>query len=456
MGRVPHSDDTHLTLDLALRVGEVLLSSGAGAADVTATMLSITSACGLRNVEVDVTFTALSLSSQTAPGKPAQTHMRQLRFRATDYTKLTDVDLLVRALIAGEVDREEARSRLAGLVSSGHHRPRWAVSVAWGLMGVGASIVIGGDWIVNVIAFVVAVAIDVMLKAMSKRRVPPFYQQVAGGLLATVVAVAVFAVGIHVHPSVVVTAGIIMLLSGIAFVGAIQDALSGFYVTAGARGLEALMLTGGVIAGVSGGLNLAARLGVSVTFAPAVYGWSQLPLVLAGAGLTASAYAFASYAPIRALVPIALVGVLGELAYRTMVNQHFGNAWASAVAAVVIGLVSYSVQGRVRVPSLVVVVSGIVPLLPGLSIYRGLFLLAEGSTAGLISLGAALAIAVALAAGVILGGYVAQPLKREAHRLENRLAGPRLVGPLKTRSPRSRRRRSRRRTHGRGDVSADI
>jgi hypothetical protein len=35
---------------------------------------------------------------------------------------------------------------------------------------------------------------------------------------------------------------------------------------------------------------------------------------------------------------------------------------------------------------------------------------------------------------VILGEYIAQPLKREARRLEDRLAGPRLVGPLRARS----------------------
>ena len=40
--------DIYKTLDLSLRVGEVLLSSGAGAADVSATMLNVAHACGLR------------------------------------------------------------------------------------------------------------------------------------------------------------------------------------------------------------------------------------------------------------------------------------------------------------------------------------------------------------------------------------------------------------------------
>jgi hypothetical protein len=51
----------------------------------------------------------------------------------------------------------------------------------------------------------------------------------------------------------------------------------------------------------------------------------------------------------------------------------------------------------------------------------------------------AAAIAISLSSGVILGEYMAQPLKREARRLESRLAGPRLVGPFRARTRAERR-----------------
>ena len=95
-----------------------------------------------------------------------------------------------------------------------------------------------------------------------------------------------------------------------------------------------------------------------------------------------------------------------------------------------IGGVCYLAASRFRVPPLVVVVPAIVPLLPGLDIYRGLALLAEGQD-GVLQLASAFATALALAAGVILGQYIAQPVKRETHRLEARLSGPRMVGPLR-------------------------
>jgi len=56
--------------------------------------------------------------------------------------------------------------------------------------------------------------------------------------------------------------------------------------------------------------------------------------------------------------------------------------------------------------------------------------MAEGKD-GVPQLASAIATALALGAGVILGQYLAQPVKRGAQRLELRLSGPRMVGPLR-------------------------
>ena len=433
------SRDIYRTLDLALRVGEVLLSSGAGAADVGATMLNVAHACGLRGATADVTFTELAMSHQRSFDEPAMIQIRQVRHREIDYEDLTLVDHLVRDLVAGRVDRDEAGHRLARIVSSGHRLPRWAVTLGWGAMGAGVGLLVGGNGVVTLIAALAAMGVDVLQRWMSRRRLPGFYQQVAGGLLATLIAVGTAASDLAVSPSLVVTAGIIMLLAGINFMGAIQDALTGFPLTAGARIMEALLATAGVIAGVSGGLTVANMVGVNLgRLDPGATRLSDIPVLSLGAAITAAAFAFSSYAPLRSLLPIALIGALAEAVFSLAQDRGAGVAWSSATAAVLIGLVSYAVAGRVRVPPLVVVVSAIVPLLPGLSIYRGLSLLSEGGN-GLLSMINAAAIAIALASGVIFGEYVAQPLKREARRLESRLSGPRLVGPFRVRSARRRR-----------------
>jgi uncharacterized membrane protein YjjP (DUF1212 family) len=433
---VPETREIYKTLDFALRVGEMLLSNGAGAPDVSATMGSIVHHLGLRGTSVDVTFTSLTLSYQPSTDEPALFQTRNVTQRDLDYDDLTSVDHLVTSLLLNDITRDEARSQLSQIASSGHRTPRWAITASWGAIGAGVGLLLGGDWVVVLAASAAAAGIEVVQRYLARRRFPFFYQQVAGGLLATLLAIGVAATDVAVDPSLVITACIVMLLAGLGFIGAVQDALTGFYITAGARLLEVMMATAGIIVGVSGGLGLGSVLGVDIALEPGIAGLSHLPVMILGAAIAASAFAFSAYAPLRALLPIAVISGAATAIYFVMTEQGFGRAWASAVAAIMIGVVSYTVAGWARVPPLVIVVSGIVPLLPGLSIYRALALMADGDSDGMLALVTAAAVAISLSSGVILGEYVAQPLKREARRLERRLSGPRLVGPLRARAVR--------------------
>jgi uncharacterized membrane protein YjjB (DUF3815 family) len=239
----------------------------------------------------------------------------------------------------------------------------------------------------------------------------------------------------------VITASIVLLLAGVSFLGAIQDALTGFPLTANARILEAIIATAGAIAGVSGGLTFARVLGIGLgTLDPGAIHLAAVPLMALGSAVAAAAYAFSSYVHYRALLPIAVVAAAGAALFRVGVQHQVGVAWASGVAAVLIGVLSHYAAARIRVPALVLVTAAIVPLLPGLSIYRGLALFGVGGgSGGLLAMFTAAATAIALSAGVILGQYVAQPVALEGRKRERKLAGPRLVGPPTVRALRRRR-----------------
>ena len=97
----------------------------------------------------------------------------------------------------------------------------------------------------------------------------------------------------------------------------------------------------------------------------------------------------------------------------------FGNAprcaacIASAIAATVVGLAGGLLARRALIPPLIVAVAGITPLLPGLSLYRGLYaILNDQLLLGISSLFAALGVSCGLAAGVTLGEWGARTLRR--------------------------------------------
>ena len=434
----PEPQDVYGSLDLALRIGDLLLASGGGAADVATTMLEVATACGLRGVDADVTFTELRLQQQSGIAVPASILVRRVARRPVNYAELIEVDRLVQELLDGRAGRDAVRERILALDASKHRRARWLVTISWGAVGASLAVTLGGGPVVSLLAFVAACGID-RVQAFTRTRVPAFYQQTAGGLLATLVAVGASLTRVDVDLSLIVTAGIMILLAGIGLMGAMSDALTGYPVTASARLLEALLATTGVIAGVAAGLTLADLLGVTLgQVEPGATGLAQGSAMTVGAGLAAAAYGLAYRSPVLAAVAAAVVAASGQAIFLAVEGLALGQTWAATAAAVAIGTMSHGSASRVRVPPLVLIVPAIVPLLPGLSIYRGLALLAEGED-GVLELAAAGVTAIALAAGVLLGQYLAQPIRQEGLRLESRLgnrfdndqAGPKLVRLLR-------------------------
>ncbi len=115
-----HAREVHRTLDLALRAGEVLLSGGVGAAEVTAACTAVAEAAGLYAVACDITFTSISLAGSGGPGEPPVTEMRLVTQRSLDYTRVTAVHNLIGDLVAGRLDRAEAEDRLREITTARH------------------------------------------------------------------------------------------------------------------------------------------------------------------------------------------------------------------------------------------------------------------------------------------------------------------------------------------------
>jgi len=194
-------------------------------------------------------------------------------------------------------------------------------------------------------------------------------------------------------------------------------------------------MTAGLITGVVLALNLAVEMGLPAQgLDPLVPPASalRLPLQTLAGAAAAGLFALASYATPRAVLVAALAGGAGAGGYSALVLGGVGQIAASGIAATMIGFSGGMIARRLRIPPLVVAVAGMTPLLPGLTTYRALYEMAvERTINGLPTLITAASVGLGLAAGVVLGEFLAQPVRSGIGRLERRLAGPRLAGPLR-------------------------
>jgi uncharacterized membrane protein YjjB (DUF3815 family) len=141
--------------------------------------------------------------------------------------------------------------------------------------------------------------------------------------------------------------------------------------------------------------------------------------------VVSGAFAVSAYAGPRVALYSTLTGGLGWLAYLGAIRVGMGPAAASSFAALVSGFLSQLVASRLRVPALALTMAGIVPLLPGLAVYAGLFEIMQGAPGVGLSIGSttllgAAGIGLGLAAGVSMGTFLARPLREGLDRGQRR------------------------------------
>lgn len=421
-------------LDLAVRVGELMLRSGAGAPQVEGSIAAVAAAAGVDRIELDITLQSILVQATSSDGSP-YTLVKVVRHTRHDYARLVAVHRLVQSLVAGELTPAGAATRIRDIEQHPRNFPTWAVSLASALLAAAVAVIIGAGAAAAAVTVLVVLAVTGIARAHARVGLPEFYANAVNAFAATLLAGVAYALGaVGLIPlggsdfAFVVAGGIVAMLPGRTMAAAIEDVIFGYPLTGAGRLLAVLLSLTGLIIGIASGLSvmLAVTAAVGAPFvSPNVLDLkvSAAPLApaLAGALVVGLAAAVTVQSRRRLVVPAGVLTVLGVAVAAVLTRgAHVGTITATGVAAVAIGVLGRVLAQRMDAPSMVLVVPASFGLLPGLTIFRGLYeMVAQGSDAGLLSLqsgittmlgaGAAL---LAIATGTVFGEFVAAPWDR--------------------------------------------
>lgn len=413
------------TIDFALHLAESMFRYGAGALEVETSIIAVTAALGLKNIEVDITNQSVAINYAPKDQTPISL-LRVVRSWTNNYAGLAQVHQLVTDVVAGGVGRDEAVRRLDEITHSSKPYPRWMVTVAFGVFSAVFVGILGGGVGASGIAFLSNLLISLLARQLSKRRVPDFFITASCAFVVTFIALLLDQFGIPIEPAIVVVGGILLLLPTGRLVSSVQDAINGFPVTAAGRFLSTALTFGALVAGIAVALVVGTVTGmeeieVTETFPPA-YDWWALIILTAVAVL---AIGITEQTAWKLLLPTAGVGVVGYLVLWGATSFGVGDRFSPAVAAVVIGLLGRVVALKMGAPQLVVAVPAALILLPGLTIFRSMYFLTVEESQSLEGAGGMLnagAIVLGVAAGIVLGDTLARPLTRNLASNERRRA----------------------------------
>ncbi|PYC80575.1 hypothetical protein C7C46_12900 [Streptomyces tateyamensis] len=416
---------TAWVLGLALDVGELLLADGQGTEDVEAAMRTVARPFGLDG-EPQVTFTMIAISHRRSEDEGATVLDRTVWRRAPNYTRLSATYTFVAQVAEGRFDLEHARRRLAAIRRRHPPYPSWLISLVAGTLAASATLLVGGSADAKAVmtfaaAFVASFIGDRLAGVFYDRGIPEFYQYVIAAAPASVVGVVLALAGAGLRGSQVITGGLFALLPGRALVAAVQDGLTGFYLTAAARLVELLYLITGVILGVLAILPLGELLGAHLRPEDPLERSSAPGLqLLAAAGLSIS-LAVLLQTPRYTLPFVTLNGAAAWTVFGVLTRQLDMSAIAATgIAAATASLFAHTLSRQQKLQPLPHISAALGPLLPGALTYTGVLAFIQGRPAdGLGDLSRAAAIALALAIGVSIGGELTRQLRRvpSLHRL---------------------------------------
>lgn len=420
-------------IDIALRLGELTLRSGAAAAEVEASIVAIGVAAGLRRLDVDITLQSILMQCVLSDGQTI-TRLRVVQSSRQDFARLDAVHRLVNEIVTEGWDGPKVRDRLRRIQIHRRNFPEWMVIVATGIFAGAVTLMLGAGLVAVLIATLSAMVVRQTARFIGRHGFPEFYQVALGGFVATLIAWAAYVAGVQdwlplsgADFAFMVAGGILVLLPGRAMASAVEDVISGYQVTGAGRMLAVLLNTSALIIGVAGALQLtyalSSALGASFV-SPEVLDLrafaGPLPSAVIGA-LVVGFFASMTLLSRRILLlPIALLSSLGVLVSRVMTDVvETGATIAVGVAAVVVGVLGALIASRAGAPAMTVIVPASFGLLPGLTIFRGLYEMVISASpdagtltvmSGLTTLLGAVATLMAIATGTTLGDIIMSPV----------------------------------------------
>ncbi|WP_423183725.1 threonine/serine ThrE exporter family protein [Arthrobacter sp. NyZ413] len=403
------------TIDFALHMAETMFRYGAGALEVETSIIAVTAALGLKYIEVDITNQSVAINYAPKDQTPI-TLLRVVRSWTNNYAGLAQVHQLVTDIVAGGVGRAEAVGRLDDIIRKSKPFPRWMVTIAFGVFAAVFVGVLGGGLGASALAFASNLLVNLVARQLGKWRTPDFFVTAACSFLVTFIALMLRWAGAEIPPSIVVAGGILLLLPTGRLVSSVQDAINGFPVTAAGRFLSTILTFGAIVAGIAvavvvGDLVGTANIDVTQTFPEAYPLWGQAILI----AIAVIAIGITEQTQLKLLLPTAAVGVVGYFVLWGAGVLGMGDRLSPAITAVAIGLLGRIVALRLGAPQLVVAVPAAIILLPGLKIFRSMYVLTVQEADILLGSGGMLnagAIVLGVAAGIVLGDNLARPLTK--------------------------------------------
>lgn len=241
-----------MLMDMAVKVGEIMLSHGAEAHRVEDTVYRILKTANLQTTEVFVIMTGM-FATLSDPSIDTITITKRVRSKGNNLKQICFANEISRQYCEGNISLEDAYETVMEGCS-------WEYTYGTAMIGniliiTTFPLLVGGNFQDCFASFLASLLVGASIYGADKIQLHPFMKDFIVSFLAGMVCLFFNKFLLFpIHQDAIIIACIMPLVPGVAITNAIRDTLNGDYVSGAARAVEAFIKALGIALGV--GLSL--------------------------------------------------------------------------------------------------------------------------------------------------------------------------------------------------------
>ncbi len=399
---------------MASLAGVLMISSGAETHRVEDTITRILGTAEFDHSEALVFPTGLMVSLFDADGFSLSVTSRVPGI-SNNLGRVADVNQVSRQFCSGKMTLDEAIEALEEIKTKKRYN-MWLYTLGYVLAASAFCVMFGGEVLDAAGTILCGLALAFVNLVLGPRIGKGFITTILAGAVVTLTAGAVsfYAnawLDIHFQAHYMIIGGIMPLVPGLAMTNAARDILHGDYLSGGARAIEAFCVAAVIAVGVGAGMGIVNVAGfadsLTLNFNLSVDSIGRFLFAVVCSGVAIVGFELLFETQSRHMLFCGLSAALSWAVF--LIADHFGasDLWASFYATLAVDLFAHINARVLKAPVIIFLVAGILPLVPGVSIYKAVYAIMYGEGgAGQMLLGAILCVGVIALAIFLMDSFL--------------------------------------------------
>ena len=412
-------------LHLLLHTGQLLMEGGADTNRIVRDMIRAAAYMGIPESQMHLHITYTTLMLNVSDDDHSYTSFRKCRLHGANMDVIAAVNRLTWEATEVHYSLDEYEAALVRIKNRHRCYPAFFACIGAGIACGGFSTLFGGDGRAFIGTAICASIGFWLRRLLNKWEVNPYASVAIAAFVATFFAwFSQFISGSSTpwHPMIACS---LFIIPGIPLINAVDDMLNNYIIAGVTRAINTLLVVGGMTFGII----LTIHLGRVADFTSLNVVPDSIYMVHAvAAAVSAIGFSVIFNVP-RRLLPVTALGAILCVCLRNFFNLELGSGpiAGSFIGAAAVSLMTLYTSRRFNVPTHVLSIPSVIPLIPGVLLYRVLFAfinikhLSAGSLMLSIQTGVeAILIIISIAVGVAIPNLFArhQMDKRKRRHME--------------------------------------